>query len=84
MGESALVLVLMGGAVLSKALIRFSVDGRGYSLPAVWPEDTPWQGNGSDGGLLHRTCARTVYPGPLTPRQATVDPRLRRRHSQQV
>ena len=84
MGESALALVLMGMAVLSKPLIRFSVDGQGCSLPAVRPEDIPWQGNGSDGGLLHRTCARTVYPGPLTPQQATVDPRLCRRHSQQV
>ena len=41
MGESALALVLMGMAVLSKPLIRFSVDGQGCSLPAVWPEDIP-------------------------------------------
>ena len=40
-----LVLVLVGRALLSKALIQFSADGRGWapSLVVVWPEASqPW------------------------------------------
>ena len=35
-------LVLMGGAMISKPLIQFSIDGWGCFLPVVWPETKLW------------------------------------------
>ena len=59
-------LVLMCGAMLSKSLIQFSVDGRGC---------VPFLLFGLRVGIK-RTYASTVVFSAPTPWQATVDPRL--------
>ena len=42
-------LVLMGGTMLSKSLIQFSVDRRGC---VVWPERPHYDGSNKDNGSL--------------------------------
>ena len=58
-------LVLMGGAMLSKSLIQFSVEGRG-SVPSLFDLRPDWGGGKEDnGGLLQKVpCShcRTQCP----------------------
>ena len=74
-------LVLMGGAVLSKTLIQFSVDGQGC-VPSLLFDLNPnyCGGNKDNGDLLKSSHASTaVHYSDPNPKQATVNPRLRRR-----
>ena len=76
MGESGFV--LMGRAVLSKSLMQFSINGHAcvpFLLFGLRPNYS--RGNGSNGNLLQKDFfLHFFYSVPLTPQQATVDPRL--------
>jgi len=68
-------LVLMGGAMLSKSLVQFSVDERGCVLSLFWDQTMV--------GVMKimvtsfkRSCAHTVAFSALDPAWATVDPCL--------
>ena len=54
-------LVLMGGAMLSKSLIQFSIDGQGC-VPSLLFDLRPNYGRGSEdnGNLLQKSHAHTV------------------------
>jgi len=82
--KGKLGLVLMGGAMLSKSLIQFSVDGRGY-VPSLLFNLQPNYGgcNEGNGDLLQKVtfthcciqCPRPCQPGHC-PCQATANPSL--------
>ena len=73
-------LVLMSGAMLSKSLIRLSIDGWGC-VPSLLFGLRPnyCRGNNINGDLLQKDLLVLLYSVPLTPQQATVDPHLCRR-----
>ena len=79
--EGKLGLVLMGGAMLSKSLIQFSVDGWGC-VPSLlfYLRQNYGGGNEHNGDLLQKVpCTHCCTQCPQPWQQATVDPPLHRR-----
>ena len=68
----------MDGAMLSNSLIQFSVDGCGC-VPSLLFDLRPNYGGADEdnGDVLQRSLACTATLSPLTPQQATANPRLR-------
>ena len=66
--------------MLSKSLIRLSIDGWGC-VPSLLFGLRPnyCRGNNINGDLLQKDLLVLLYSVPLTPQQATVDPHLCRR-----
>ena len=75
-------LVLMGGAMLSKSLIQFSVDGWSC-VPSLLFDLRPNYGGGNEDNvdLLQKVHA-IPHPVPPTPQQATTNPLETPEHSQ--
>ena len=69
----------MGGAMFSKSLVQFSVDGRGC-VPSLLLDLRPKDGGGNedDGDLLQKAQSRTAALSAPTLQQPTADPRLSR------
>ena len=70
-------LVLMGGSMLSKYLIQFSVDGWGY-VPSLLFDLRPNYGGGNEdnGDLLQKVPCRHCYSVSPTLQRATANPLL--------
>ena len=70
-------LVLMGGAMLSKSLIQFSVDGRGCVPSLLFDLRPNCPGDNEDNGdPLQKVPGTLPHSMPLTLQQATADPCL--------
>ena len=67
----------MGGAILSKSLIQFSVDGPDY-VPSLLSDLRPNYGGGNEDNdnLLQKVHAHTATLSAPDPAAPTVDPRL--------
>ena len=70
-------LALVGGAMLIKSLIQFSVDGQG-SVPSLLFDLRPNYGGGNEdnGDLLQNVPCALLHSVPSTLQQATTDPCL--------
>ena len=69
---------LMGGPILSKPLIQFSVDGQGCVPSLLFDLRPNYGGSNEDNAYLFKKLPGT-HSGPLTLQQATADPRLHQR-----
>ena len=69
-------LVLMGGAMLSKSLIQFSVEGQGCVLFLLFDLRPNYGGGNEDNDLLQKVPCRHWTQCPMTLQQATTDPHL--------
>ena len=80
MGETdreKLGLVLMGGAMLSKSLTQFSVDGQSCVSSMLFDLRPNYGGGNEDNGdLLQRSPAHTASLSASDVQQATTNPRL--------
>ena len=66
----------MGGAMLSKSLIQFSIDGLGC-VPSLLFDLSPNYGGGKeDSRRLFKRCGALLHSVPATLQQATASPRL--------
>ena len=67
---------VLGGAMLSKSLTQFSVDGRDC-VPSLWFDLSPNYGGGKeDNHCLFKRCGALLHSVPVTLQQATANPRL--------
>ena len=69
----------MGGAMLSKSLIQFSVDGQGCVPSLLFDLRTNYGGGDEDNGDLLQKAPSTAALSAPTLQQATADPHLHRR-----
>ena len=75
-----LVLVLMGGAMLSKTLIQFSVDGQGCVPSLLFDLRSNYGGGNEENGISFKRSHHALpHSVPPTLQQATTDPRLHQR-----
>ena len=77
--EGELGLVLMGGAMLSKSLIQFSVDGQGCVPSLLFDPRPNYGGNEDNGDLLQGPMQTLLHWVPPTLQDATADPYLHQR-----
>ena len=76
MGETD-CLVLMGRAMLSKSLIQFYVEGRGYVPSLLFDLRINYGGGNKDNGdVLQKVLHELLYSVPPTLQQAPINPRL--------